>query len=58
MEDQIVNEVRKSRELILEKFNGDLSGFFKFIREEESKNSNRLARIRTIKKEIRENVLK
>lgn len=58
MEDQIVNEVRKSREFILEKFNGDLSGFFKFIREEESKNSNRLARIRTIKKEIKENILK
>ena len=58
MEDQIVNEVRKSRELILKKFNGDLSGFIKFIREEESKNSNRLARIRTVKKETKENILK
>jgi len=50
-EDQIVNEVRKSREHILEKFKGDLNGFFKFIREEENKNRKRLASIRTTKEE-------
>lgn len=49
-EDQIVNEVRKSRDLILKEFNGDLTGFFKFIREEENKNSKRLAYSRTVKK--------
>lgn len=43
--DRIVNEVRKSRELILEKFKGDLDKFFKFIREEENKNPSRLANI-------------
>ncbi|MGB9804992.1 hypothetical protein [Desulfofundulus sp.] len=44
-EDHIVNEVRKSRELILEQFKGDLDKFFKFIREEESKNHEKLAGI-------------
>ncbi|MDQ0285891.1 hypothetical protein J2Z49_000996 [Desulfofundulus luciae] len=44
-EDHIVNEVRKSRELILDQFKGDLDKFFKFIREEESKNHEKLASI-------------
>ncbi|AEG15296.1 hypothetical protein Desku_1719 [Desulfofundulus kuznetsovii DSM 6115] len=44
-DDHIVNEVRKSRELILEQFKGDLDKFFKFIREEESKNHEKLASI-------------
>ena len=40
--DPIIDEVRKSRELILEKFNGDLNKFFEFIRNEEAKNPNRI----------------
>ncbi|MCL6446974.1 MAG: hypothetical protein K6U04_02310 [Armatimonadetes bacterium] len=43
MDDPIVNEVRKLREAILEKFGGDLNKFFKYIREEENKNPKKLA---------------
>ncbi len=45
MDDPIVNEVRKLREAILEKFGGDLNKFFKYIREEENKNPKKLAQI-------------
>ncbi len=45
MDDPIVNEVRKSREAILEKFGGDLNKFLKYIREEETKNPKKLAQI-------------
>lgn len=43
--DPIVNEVRKSREQILKRFNGDLETYFKFIRKEENKNPKKLANI-------------
>lgn len=45
MEDLIVNEVRKSREAVLEKFGGNLNRFFKYLREEESKNPEKLAKL-------------
>lgn len=43
--DPIVNEVRKSREQILKKFNGNLENYFEFIRKEENKNPKKLANI-------------
>lgn len=43
--DPIVNEVRKSREQILKKFNGNLEDYFEFIRKEENKNPKKLANI-------------
>jgi hypothetical protein len=43
--DPIVNEVRKSREQILKKFNGNLENYFKFIRKEENKNPKKLVNI-------------
>ena len=45
MDDSIVNEVRKSREAILEEFGGNLNKFFKYLREEENKNPKKLAQI-------------
>ena len=43
--DPIVNEIRKTREIILAKFGYDLNKFFKFIQEEENKNRDRLKNI-------------
>lgn len=45
MDDPVVNEVRKSREAVLEKFGGDLNRFFKHLREEESRNPEKLAKL-------------
>jgi len=43
-QDNIVNNVRKSRELILKDFNGNLDVYFKFLRQEESKNPTQIAK--------------
>ncbi|WP_406676406.1 hypothetical protein [Moorella sp. ACPs] len=51
-DDPIVNEVRKARELILEKCQGDMDRFFKFIREEENKNPERLTKPAVVKKSM------
>ena len=47
--DPIVNEVRKSRQLILKKCNGDINKLFEFIREEEAKNPERLSKTPFVK---------
>ncbi|MCL6478745.1 MAG: hypothetical protein K6T65_10050 [Peptococcaceae bacterium] len=47
--DPIVNEVRKSRQLILNKCNGDIDKLFEYIREEEAKNPERLSKISFLK---------
>lgn len=47
--DPIVHEVRKSRELILKQLGGNLDDFFNFIRDEEHKNPERIAKIITPK---------
>ncbi|MDK2816222.1 MAG: hypothetical protein PWR22_851 [Moorella sp. (in: firmicutes)] len=52
-DDPIVNEVRKTRELILEKCQGDMDRFFKFIREEENKNPERLTKPAVVKNHYR-----
>ncbi len=43
-DDPIVNEVRKSRKQLLDQCQGDITRFFKFIREEENKNPEKLAK--------------
>lgn len=47
-DDPIVNEVRMARELILQRFKGDLNSYFKFLRQEENKNPERLVRDKAI----------
>lgn len=43
-DDPIVKEVRKSRELLIEKYQFDFNKFFKFIKDEENKNPEKLAK--------------
>ena len=42
MDDQIVNEVRKSREILLERHGGNLKEYIEFLRREEGKNTERI----------------
>lgn len=42
MDDHIVNEVRRSREILLEKHGGNLKEYIDFLRREEGKNKERI----------------
>ncbi|HUW63355.1 MAG TPA: hypothetical protein VMW83_01455 [Spirochaetia bacterium] len=51
-DDPIVEEVRKTRQIIFEKFDYDLRKYMDYLREEEQKHPERLANIPSIKVKI------
>lgn len=47
-DDPIVKEVRVARERILKKFGGDLHAYLEYLRKEEKKNPEKLAKIKAV----------